>query len=121
MCLLLSFIMSGNMYYLFFIPKGHSDRHDHSNPHGFHRASEKTGQLQKSETVAGAKIGLHDTVDFKDYMMKKSVADLTAEQLQHILNIVETTCNGQGPSEDHKTRGKSSNSFFPNAYCWILA
>lgn len=112
MCLLLSFIMSGNMYYLFFIPKGHSDRHDHSNPHGFHRASEKTGQLQKSGTVAAAKIGLRDTVDLKDYIMKNSVADLTAEQLQHILNIVETTCNGQGPSDDHKTRGKRTNRFF---------
>lgn len=102
--------MTGNMYYLFFIPKGHSERHDRSNPHGFFRASEKTGQLQKSGTVAGARLGLGDTLEVNDDIMKKRVADLTAEQLQHILNIVETTCNGQGPSEDHKTMGKSANS-----------
>lgn len=100
------------MYYFFFISKGHSDRHDHSDPRGFHRASEKTDQLQKSGPVAGAKIALRHTVDLKDYIMKNSVADLTAEQLQHILNIVEATCNGQGPSEDHKTRGKSIKVFF---------
>lgn len=97
---------------LFFISKGHSDRHDHSDPHGFHRASQKTDQVQKSGPVAGAKIALRDPVELKDYIMKNSVADLTAEQLQHILNIVETTCNGQGPSEDHKTRGKGRRVVF---------
>lgn len=40
--------------------------------------------------------------------MKKSVADLTAEQLQHILDIVETNCY-QGPSETHKSMSKSCN------------
>lgn len=100
------------MYYLLFIPKGRSDRHEHSIRHGSHRAGEKAGQLhlQQSGTAAGATIGLRDTIDLKDFIMKNRVADLTAEHLQHILNIVETTCNGQGPSEDHNTRGKSSNT-----------
>lgn len=87
-----------------FFPKGRSDGHDHSNP-----PSEKTGQLQKSGTVDGANIGVRDTLALKDYIMKKSVADLTAEQLQHILDIVETNCY-RGPSETHKSRGKSCNS-----------
>lgn len=55
-------------------------------------------------------MGLQDTIDLKDFILKNSVADLTAEQLRHILNIVETTCNGQGPSEDLSTRGKRSNA-----------
>lgn len=91
---LCSVTMSGNIYYLFFFPpKGRSDRHNHS---------EKTGHLQKSETVAT--MGVRDSLALKD---------LTAEQLQHILNIVETTCC-QGPSETHNTRGKSCN-----VHCWI--
>lgn len=98
------------MCVLLFIPKGRSDRREHSNR--FHRAGEKGGQLrlQKSGTVAGATTALRDTIDLKDFIMKNSVADLTAQQLQHILNIVETSCSGQGPSEDHNTRGERSNT-----------
>lgn len=98
--------MAPSIIRCFFFPKGRSDGHNHSNPPSFKRTSEKTGQLQKSGAVDDANIGVRDTLALKDYIMKKSVADLTAEQLQHILDIVETNCY-QGPSETHKSKGKS--------------
>lgn len=99
---------------MLFIPKGRSDRREHSSRHGNHRAGEAAGQLRLQEpgtaAAAAATTGSRDTVDLKDFILKNSVADLTAEQLQHILSIVETTCSGQGPPEDHNTRGKRRNA-----------
>ncbi|XP_056886612.1 coiled-coil domain-containing protein 66 isoform X2 [Takifugu flavidus] len=73
------------------LSNGRSDGHNHR---------EKTGHLQKGETVADATMGVLDSLALKD---------LTAEQLQHLLNIVETTCC-QGPSESHHTRGNQTDS-----------
>lgn len=74
--------------WVFSPPKGCSDGHNHG---------EKTGRQQKSETVEEATMGVRDLLALKD---------LTAEQLQHILAIVETSCC-PGPPETHTTRGKS--------------
>lgn len=59
--------------------------------------------------MADVRMDVQDTLALKDYILKNSVADLTAEQLQHILNIVETTCKGQGPSGGHEARGEGSS------------
>lgn len=77
-------------------PQGRSDGHNHR---------EKTGHLQKSGMVADATTGVRDSLGLKD---------LTAEQLQHILSIVEVTCC-HGPAETHNTKGKS-----PNVHWWVL-
>lgn len=84
-----SVIMGGNIHYLP-PPQGPSDGHNHR---------EKTGHLQKSGTVADATMDVRDSLGLKD---------LTAEQLQHILSIVEATCC-HGPAETHNTKGKSPN------------
>lgn len=94
---------------MFCIPKGHSDGRDHAGLHGY-RVSERPGRPQRSGTAAGAKMASRDTADLKDYVTKNSVADLTAEQLQRILSIVEATCAGQGPSADHRSRGESGKT-----------
>lgn len=42
--------------------------------------------------------------------MRSSVGDLTAEQLQHILSVLQANGNEPGPSEDPQTWGKPQSS-----------
>lgn len=86
-----------------------SDRHKHSTAVGSLRANGKTGQPQNSGTRAGGKVGLKDTLASGDAGLKDSVACLTNEQLQQILNTVQTSSSGQDPPEDHRTRGSGSD------------
>ncbi|XP_076600222.1 coiled-coil domain-containing protein 66 isoform X2 [Chaetodon auriga] len=88
------------------VAKVKSDRHKHSTAAG----NGKTGHPQNSGTRAGGKVGLKDTLASGDAGLKESVVCLTNEQLQRILNTVQTTSNGQDPPEDHRTQGNQINS-----------
>lgn len=90
-----------------FVLKVKSDRHKHITTVASPRVNGRTGQPQKSGTQAGGKVGLQDTLASRDAGLKDSVVCLANEQLQQILNIVETTSNSQDPPEDHKTQGRS--------------
>lgn len=94
-----------------FVLKVKSDRHKQTTAAASPRANRKTGQSQKSGTRVGGK----DSLASGDAGLKDSVACLTSEQLQHILNTVETTSNGQDPPEDHKSQGRSSDEYIKNA------
>ncbi|XP_073323519.1 coiled-coil domain-containing protein 66 isoform X2 [Pagrus major] len=79
-----------------------SDRQKHSTAVSSLRANGKTGQPQNTGTRAGGKV--KDTLTSGDTGQKDSVVCLTSEQLQKILNTVQTTSNGQDPPEDHRTQ-----------------
>ncbi|XP_053172140.1 coiled-coil domain-containing protein 66 isoform X2 [Scomber japonicus] len=87
-------------------PKVKSDRHQQSSTVGSQRAAGKKGQLQ---TRGGGKARLKDTLANGDAGLKESVVCLTSEQLQRILNTVQTSSNGQNPPEDHRTQGTERN------------
>nr|XP_046240865.1 coiled-coil domain-containing protein 66 isoform X2 [Scatophagus argus] len=91
------------------VAKIKSDRHKHSTTVGSLRANGKTGQPQKSTTQAGEKAGLKDPLASEDTGSKDSVVCLTTEQLQQILNTVQTTRMGQNPPEDHRTQDSESS------------
>ena len=82
-----------------------SDRHQQSSTVGSRRANGKKGALQNR---GGGKAGLKDTLPSGDTGLKDNVVCLTSEQLQHILNTVQTSSNGQHPPEDHRTNGTES-------------
>ncbi|XP_038553267.1 coiled-coil domain-containing protein 66 isoform X2 [Micropterus salmoides] len=85
-----------------------SDRHKHNASVGSLRANGKTGQPQNSGTQAGRKVGPKDTLAIGDPGLKEVC--LTSEQLQKILNTVQTSSNGQHLPEDHRTQGNTSKS-----------
>ncbi|XP_067442486.1 coiled-coil domain-containing protein 66 isoform X2 [Thunnus thynnus] len=87
-------------------PKVKSDRHQQSSTVGSRRANGKKGALQNR---SGGKAGLKDTLPSGDTGLKDNVVCLTSEQLQHILNTVQTSSNGQHPPEDHRTNGTERN------------
>ncbi|XP_051271659.1 coiled-coil domain-containing protein 66 isoform X2 [Dicentrarchus labrax] len=92
------------------VAKGKSDRHKHGTTVGSLRGNGKTGQPQSSGTRAGGKVGLKDALVSGNAGLKDSVVCLTSEQLQQILNTVQTTSNGQDPPEDHRTQGNPADS-----------
>ncbi|XP_044066447.1 coiled-coil domain-containing protein 66 isoform X3 [Siniperca chuatsi] len=83
------------------------DRHKHSTTVGSVRANGKTGQPQNSGTRVGGKVGPKDTLASGDAGLKEVC--LTNEQLQQILNTVQTSSNGRHPPEDHRTQGNQSD------------
>lgn len=86
-----------------------SAKHKHSSTVGSLRANEKTGQPQSSGTRAGGKPGLKDTLASGDSGLKDNMVVLTTEQLQQILNTVQTSSNVQHPPEDHRTQGRDGS------------
>ncbi|KAM7401640.1 hypothetical protein PAMP_016937 [Pampus punctatissimus] len=87
-------------------PKARSDKHQQSSTVGSLRANGKKGPLQ---TRSGGKAELKDSLASGDTGLKDSLVCLTSEQLQHILNTVQTSSNGQHPPEDHSTQGTEKN------------
>lgn len=91
-----------------FLPKAKSDRHKHTTSVSSPRANGTTGQSQKRDTQGGGQRGLQDT---GDTVLKDNVVSLAHEQLQQILNTVETNRNGQDhPGEHEENQGRSSES-----------
>ncbi|XP_070758605.1 coiled-coil domain-containing protein 66 [Enoplosus armatus] len=90
------------------VAKVKSDRHKHNTTVGSLRANGKTGQPQNGGTRVGGKVGPKDTLTSGDAGPKEVF--LTDEQLQQILNTVQTSSNGQHPPQDHSTQGKQSDS-----------
>lgn len=78
------------------------DRQKHSTAVSSLRANGKTGQPQNTGTRTGGKV--KDTLTSRDTGQKDSVVCLTSEQLQQILNTVQTTSNGQDPPQDQRTQ-----------------
>lgn len=78
------------------------DRQKHSTAVSSLRANGKTGQPQNTGTRAGGKV--KDTLTSGDTGQKDSVVCLTSEQLQKILNTVQTTSNVQDPPQDQRTQ-----------------
>ncbi|XP_018518839.1 coiled-coil domain-containing protein 66 isoform X2 [Lates calcarifer] len=92
------------------VAKVKSAKHKHSSTVGSLRANEKTGQPQSSGTRAGGKLGLKDTLASGDSGLKDNMVVLTTEQLQRILNTVQTSSNVQHPPEDHRTQGSKAGT-----------
>ncbi|KAM7421964.1 hypothetical protein PAMA_010169 [Pampus argenteus] len=86
--------------------KVRTDKHEQHTTVGSLRANGKKGPLQ---TRGGGKAELKDTLASRDTGLKDSVVCLTSEQLQQILNTVQTSSNGQHPPEDHKTQATERN------------
>lgn len=89
------------------VAKAKSDRHKHSTAAGSLAACRVAAQPQRSGTQAGGKLGLLQALAGGD-----SVVCLTKEQLQQILNTVQTASDGQGPPEDHRTLERSCDGSF---------
>ncbi|XP_062272555.1 coiled-coil domain-containing protein 66 isoform X4 [Scomber scombrus] len=87
-------------------PKVKSDRHQQSSTVGSLKAGGKKGQLQ---TQGGGKERLKDTLANGDAGLRDSMVCLTSEQLQRILNTVQTSSNGQNPPADHRKQGTDRN------------
>ncbi|XP_036957703.1 coiled-coil domain-containing protein 66 isoform X3 [Acanthopagrus latus] len=81
------------------------DRQKHSTAVSSLRANGKTGQPQNTGTRTGGKV--KDTLTSRDTGQKDSVVCLTSEQLQQILNTVQTTSNGQDPPQDQRTQNEN--------------
>lgn len=91
-----------------FLPKAKLDRHKHTASVASPRANGTTGQSEKRETQGGGQRGLQDT---GDTIPKDNVVSLAHEQLQQILNTVETSRNGQDHRGEHEeSQGRSSKS-----------
>ena len=89
------------------VAKVKPDRHKHSTGAGSLAACRAAAQPQRSATQAGGKRGLLQALAGGD-----SVVCLTKEQLQQILNTVQTASNGQDPAEDHRTLERSCDGTF---------
>ncbi|XP_026204212.1 coiled-coil domain-containing protein 66 isoform X3 [Anabas testudineus] len=81
------------------VAKVKSEGHKHSSAGGALRSNKKTGQPQKVMTLGSRK----DTLASGNTGSKDSVVCLTSEQLQQILNTVETSNNGHHLLENHRT------------------
>lgn len=78
------------------------DRLKHRGKGGSLRVTGKTGQPQNSVMDAGETVDIKDMVSSVEPAQKESVACLTSEQLQQILNSVQTISNDKGPPEEDK-------------------
>ncbi|XP_030275119.1 coiled-coil domain-containing protein 66 isoform X2 [Sparus aurata] len=81
------------------------DRQKHSTAVSSLRTNGKTGQPQNTGTRAGGKV--KDTLTSGDTGQKDSVVCLTSEQLQKILNTVQTTSNVQDPPQNQRTQNEN--------------
>nr|XP_019952294.1 PREDICTED: coiled-coil domain-containing protein 66 isoform X2 [Paralichthys olivaceus] len=70
------------------------------------RANGKTGKPQKSGVRAGGKAGLKDAPASGEAGLRDNMVVLTSEQLQQILNTIQS----QQPPEDHRTQGSQSGT-----------
>ncbi|KAG7226667.1 hypothetical protein INR49_001837 [Caranx melampygus] len=91
------------------VPKVKLDRHKHGSTVGSLRTNGKTGQPQNRGTQDGGKAGLKESPAFWDAGPKDSMAVLTNEQLQQILNTIQTSTSSQHLGEDQKTQGRGSD------------
>lgn len=94
------------------VPKVKSDRRKQTTAVASLRANGKTGRSQKS----GTRVGVKDSLAGGDAGPEDGVACLTSEQLQQILNTVETTSNGQDPPEEHELQGRSRDQSMKGPY-----
>uniref|UniRef100_UPI003AB105CA coiled-coil domain-containing protein 66 n=1 Tax=Centroberyx gerrardi TaxID=166262 RepID=UPI003AB105CA len=90
--------------------KVRSDRPKHSTAIQSSRTNGKAGRLQNTVTRANGKAGLKDTLANGEAELKESVVCLTNEQLQQILNTVQTSDSSWRPLEDQKTQGNRRDS-----------
>ncbi|XP_065811290.1 coiled-coil domain-containing protein 66 isoform X3 [Labrus bergylta] len=91
-------------------PKVKSDRQKHSTTVGSLRTNGKPGQPQSSGTQAGGKKGTKDTSVRGDTGLKDGMVCLTSEQLQKILNTVQTSSTGRLPPEESRTHENKTGS-----------
>lgn len=78
-----------------------ADRHKHNGTVG-----PKSGKTtQSTGGHDGRKAGRNDTLSGGDAGLKDSMVCLTNEQLQQILNSVQTSSNSQQAAEDERTQG----------------
>ncbi|XP_054473201.1 LOW QUALITY PROTEIN: coiled-coil domain-containing protein 66 [Anoplopoma fimbria] len=91
------------------VAKVKSDRHKHGTEVNSLRSDGKTRQPQNRGTRAAGKEGRISSLANGDAGPKDSVVCLTNEQLQKILNTVQTSSIGQDPVEDHGTHGSGSD------------
>nr|XP_043880366.1 coiled-coil domain-containing protein 66 isoform X2 [Solea senegalensis] len=89
------------------VTKVNSHRHKQGSTVGSLRASGKTAKPQNGGARAGGK-GHKDKLAGGDAGQKDSVVVLTNEQLQQILNTVQTSSTGQPPPEEHNMQGSGS-------------
>ncbi|KAM7006483.1 LOW QUALITY PROTEIN: coiled-coil domain-containing protein 66 [Tautogolabrus adspersus] len=91
-------------------PKVKSDRQKHSTTVGSLRTNGKTGQPQSSGTQAGGKKGQKDMSVRGGTGLKDGLVCLTNEQLQKILNTVQTSSTGRLPPEESRTQENKTSS-----------
>ncbi|XP_008299505.1 LOW QUALITY PROTEIN: coiled-coil domain-containing protein 66 [Stegastes partitus] len=91
------------------VAKVKTDRHKHSSTVGPLRVNGKTGPAQNTGTRVGGKAGLKEALTSLETGLKENMVCLTSEQLQQILNTVQTSSNGQHLPDDHQTQGRGGD------------
>ncbi|XP_023149850.2 coiled-coil domain-containing protein 66 isoform X3 [Amphiprion ocellaris] len=92
------------------VAKVKPDRQKHSGTVGPLRVDGKTGPAQNVRTGGGGKAGLKEALTSLDAGLKENMVCLTSEQLQQILNTVQTSSNGQHLPDDHQGPGNQTQN-----------
>ncbi|XP_069025672.1 LOW QUALITY PROTEIN: coiled-coil domain-containing protein 66 [Embiotoca jacksoni] len=87
-----------------------SDRHKRGPVAGPPSTNGKTGPPQNTGSRASGKAGLTDVLANGNAALRDGVVRLTGEQLQQILNTVQTSSNGQNTAEEERTPGNKTAS-----------